>query len=250
MKLGITIRDYIGVGDKIQFSSLPENYYRHTGRKLVDISKSWIFDHNPFVVRDQNPDKTVELWNWPKQYEWPQADCGVYRSNAEIWAKLFTVPARLIRPRLYQFEEVTPYEKRKDILFHVTGRSNGKLPDRIISHVLDKYSGTGRLYQIGLAGDDIGIKRFCTPTLWDLARVISGASMVISVDSGPCWIAACYPDVIVKRIRLKETDGAKNFQELIPLERDNFHSHWDDRAFQTYCDRNEDTGFMQSYLKV
>jgi hypothetical protein len=71
--IGVTIRKTIGVGDTVQFSSLPENYFKATGNRLLDVSKSWIYDFNPFVLRDESivPEKVVELWNFPQVDPWP-----------------------------------------------------------------------------------------------------------------------------------------------------------------------------------
>jgi hypothetical protein len=36
-------------------------------RQVIDVDRSWIFDHNPLVVRDIELDSVVNLWNeqWP-----------------------------------------------------------------------------------------------------------------------------------------------------------------------------------------
>lgn len=253
--IGITVADRIGIGDAVQFASLPENYFRETGEKLVDCSKHWMFDHNPYVLRDvdrREIARVQELWNYgPKQYEWPIATAGFYRSNSEIWARLFGVMRpKLARPRLYRYETY-PFEDREMILFHPCGKSHGQLPDAIIEHVIKKYSPTGCLYQVGSERDpSFGIPRLPTPTLWDLAREISQARLFIGADSGPSWIAACYPDVVVKKVRTREVHGERPYHDWLPLERANVHAHWDDRAFQIYNKTEDDVGFMQSYLKL
>lgn len=248
--IGVTIRDNIGIGDKVQFSSLPENYFRATGQKLVDVSRAWIFDHNPFVVRGVTPEKAVELWNFPKKWEWPRPRAAVYQSNAEIWSRLFGATPALIRPRLYRYEDF-PYHEREMILFQTHGKSHGTMPDYVIEHVLKKYGPTKRLYHVGLPSDpDYGIPKIKTPTLWDLVAVISRAQMLIGPDSGPAWIAACYPDVLVKKVRLRNVHGYKPFDEWVPLEIDNIHSHWDDRAFMVYNKFEDDIGFTMTYRKL
>ena len=249
---GISIKKTIGVGDALQFSSVPENYFRATGRKIYDVSKPWFFDHNPYVCRDPNekPVKVIEMWNFsPTQYQWPRPRQAMqYLSNAEIWAAVWGVPMRLNRPRLYKFEDY-PFEKREMILLHTHGRSHGEMPKEIIDHVLAKYKLTGNLIHIGLPTDPyLGIPKAHTPTLWDLAELISRAKMLIGVDSGPIWVAACYPDVIVKKIRMRpDPDILKTWT---PLAIDNVHSHWDDRAFQAFNPTKEDIGFTSAYTKI
>lgn len=257
MSIGITIKSRIGIGDALQFSSLPENYFRATGERLIDLSQPWFFDHNPFVMRDskQPPNKTVEMWNFsPKQWDWPhprsEDEPQVYQCNAEIWASLFKVPLTLNRPRLYMYEDYA-YEKRQTVLLHTMGKSHGEMPEHIIEHVFRKYRGC-KLVHIGLEAapliKKLGIECIVTPTMWDLAKVISEAKMLIGLDSGPAWIAACYPDVVVKKIRMKPTP--EHFKNWIPLNIGNIHSHWDDRCHQIFNPTDVDIGFTSSYRKI
>lgn len=250
---GISIRKNIGVGDALQFSSVPENYYRATGKMLVDVSEHWFFDHNPYVARKTEPElPVVELWNFgPTQRPWPRPRAEgkpqVYLSTAEIGATIMGVVPKLIRPRLYRFEDY-PFSKRETILLHTSGRSHGPMPKHIVDHVLHKYSGLP-LMQVGLPDEPhIGIPKIVTETLWDLAEVISKARMFIGVDSGPSWVAACYPDVISKKVRTKP--ALEEFPNRIPLNIDDVHSHWDDRLFQIYNVSEDDCGFTQSYKKL
>lgn len=251
MLTGITIKSHIGMGDGLQFSSLPENYYRSTGERLVDLSKPWFFDYNPFVLRDilTKPAKTVELWNYsPRQYVLPRVrPHGVYLSNAEIYASVFKAKTFLNRPRLYEFENA-PFENREMILLHTRGKSHGLMPKHVVEHVLKKYGPSKQLFSIGTDEPDYGIPKISTPTFWDLALVISQARMLIGVDSGPSWIAACYPDVVIKKLRTKpSTDALKTW---VPLAIDNVHSHWDDRCHQIFNVSDDDIGFTYSFRKL
>lgn len=254
-KLGIEIRHDIGIGDKLQFSSLPENYFRAKGSRLIDVSNAWIFDHNPFVLRGVKATDTRELWNFPQfePYMNPRlypTDPAVYLSNAEVIATRFKVPVILNRPRLYRFEDYA-FTQRHMILLQTHGKSHGILPDHIIDHVIKKYKSTGHLYHIGMPSDpDYGIRKLPTPTLWDLAELISKAKMVIGPDSGPSWIGACYPDVIVKKVRLLTVHGQKPQKDWVPLEIENIHSHWDDRLAQICNPTEDDVGFMPSYKRL
>lgn len=258
MSIGITLR-HCGLGDGLQFSSLPENYFNATGEKLVDVSRPWFFDHNPFVDREPRSVAEIdalrkfELWNFPTVYEWPKVRDSVYLSNAEIHGALFGVKnISLIRPRLYRFENY-PFEKRERILFHPFGKSNGPLPDHVIDHVVKKYHTTENLFQIGHSSEpDIGIPRIITDTFWDLAEVISQCSMLIGADSGPSWIAACYPDVRIKKIRRWTQFGIQVGvpEKWIPMDVKNHHSFWDDRAFEMFNTTDQDIGFTQSYRRI
>lgn len=247
---GFSIRP-VGIGDGIQFTSLPENYFKLTGGKLIDVSRPWYLDFNPYVERAATPDKIIELWNYPKRYEWPTVRDSVYLSNAEIHASIFGIKnPTLIRPRLYRYEDF-PFDKRNLILFHPFGNSHGSLPDQVIDHVIEKYQKTGRLVQIGLPTDpDLGLIRADTPDLWDLVKLISECRMLIGIDSGPAWIAACYPDVVVKKVRTKFQFGYCEPQDWIPLDVKNSHSFWDDRMFQIFNTFEDDVGFTQSYKRL
>lgn len=250
---GFTVKEKIGIGDKLQFSSLPENYFRHTGKKLVDVSKCWVFDHNPFVTRDTSGlEKVVELWNFaPTTYDWPDPreswQPKVYLSNAEISAGVFGVPVTLNRPRLYIHENF-PFHKREKILFLPSGKSHGEIPDYIVEHILKKYMPTKQLFQIGLSQRDFGIPKIETPDIWDLVKVISECRMLIAPDSGPTWIAACFPDVVVKKLRLRPSPD--QFKNWVPLDQKNIHSFWDDRCHQIFNPTQDDIGFTYSYRKI
>lgn len=251
--IGISIKSSIGLGDGLQFSSVPENYFKETGKKLYDVSKPWFFDHNPHVVRELTEplEKTVEMWNFsPHQWDWPRPRLeGVYLSNAEIWSLVLGVKnTRLNRPRLYRFEDVK-FKDREMILLQTQGKSHGAMPNHVVDHILEKYKPTKRLFHIGAKDPrDLGIPRIETPSFWDLASVISKSQMFIGLDSGPSWVAACYPDVICKKLRMKPTPEV--FRKWVPLAIDNIHSHWDDRCQQIFNPSENDVGFTSSYRRM
>lgn len=251
--IGISIKSTIGIGDGLQFSSLPENFYQSTGKRLYDVSKPWFFDHNPYITRELTEplEKTVEMWNFsPKQWDWPRPRLeGVYLSNAEIWASLFGIKNPMLnRPRLYHHEQFA-FKDREMILLHTHGKSHGIMPDPIIEHVLKKYGPTRRLYHVGPPNSrDLGIPYLQTKTLWDLAAIVSKAQIFIGMDSGPAWIAACYPDVLVKKLRTKP--AVESFRTWVPLAIDNIHAHWDDRCHQIFNPSEHDVGFTSSYRKI
>jgi hypothetical protein len=54
--------DANGIGDRIQWSSLPEAFYKWYGRKLIDVNRSWVFDNNPFVQRrDDSLNRKIKI---------------------------------------------------------------------------------------------------------------------------------------------------------------------------------------------
>jgi len=143
------------MGDKLQFSSFPENYHRNTGDKVIDLDNVWIFDHNPFVVRGEAPTSIVNLWTQP----WPQKTGlvtpaqfvarPIFFSIADRTACIFNQIAYLRHPRLYIHEDLPILEKR--VVIHTTGKLSAGIrraygedrarvfSEEIIDHIRRKY---------------------------------------------------------------------------------------------------------------
>ena len=49
--IGIDLRGSVGIGDKVQYSCIPEAFYKWYGIKLIDVHRCWVFDRNPYVRR-------------------------------------------------------------------------------------------------------------------------------------------------------------------------------------------------------
>lgn len=249
---GIWVSEKIGIGDAVQFTSVPENYFRQFGEKLADHNRHWVFDHNPYVDRvSEKVDESINLWdlhclNSPKEVNGRT----FFQSNAHAHARHFKYQIRLNRPRLYAHEHF-PFYQRNEILLHVKGRSHGQLPLQVVEHVLEKY-GIERITLIGSAADwiyDLPMPaRRETKNIWDLVALIARARMLIGPDSGPSWIAQCYPDVLVKKVRLLPSVEA--LHDWMPLEWCRLGSHWDDRSAMVYNPSDDDAGFTWSYRKI
>lgn len=246
--IGISVKLTIGIGDAIQFSSIPENCFRATGQMVIDETKHWIFDHNPYVIRDEKikPLKSHSMWNFNPRYT--PKDRHSFTSQMEQHCGNIGIPVSVRHPRLY-FNEDYPFHKRHKILLQTHGKSHGAMPDHVIEHVLKKYKDM-HLFHIGLPSDpDLGIPKIHTPTLWDLVKEVSEARMLIGMDSGPSWIAACYPDIIIKKLRTKPSlDVLKNW---VPLAANNIHAIWDDlQLHSVYNVSEDDVGFTSSYRRI
>lgn len=246
--IGISIKKTIGIGDALQFSSVPENYFRHTKKLLYDVSQPWFFDHNPYISRspDIKPSSVIEMWNYNNPTPKPRNT--VFTCMAERHGMVVGVPYPVMKyPRLYRFEEF-PFKKREMILVHTVGVSHNKMPDHVIDHILKKYKDLP-MAQIGLPGEpDIGIPKIKTETMWDLAKVISEARIFIGMDSGPSWVACCYPDIVVKKVRNKPSLDV--MKDWVPLMGANIHSYWDDRMFSVHNISEDDVGFTSSYRRI
>ena len=71
-----------GIGEKLQFACLPENYFRNFGEKVADLNRSWVFDYNPYVTREfKNEEITDVKYLWMIQF--PAEDYLVWRASDE-----------------------------------------------------------------------------------------------------------------------------------------------------------------------
>lgn len=249
------MHDCPGLGDALQFTSLPENYFAHTGAKLIDVDKYWAFDHNPYVVRDVTPDK---IWRpWKDRHPLPPGQRPTYLSIAERNCMAVGIPCVLRHPRLYKDEDIVPTGKQ--LILHTTGAwkpraylgedREKKLSPAIIEHILKTYKGYD-IVQIGGAEDEKipGTIDLRGQPLWTVAGWIAASPLYIGADSGPAWIASCYPRVFLKKILMQwPAEYLKNFT---PMWIGDSNSHWYDRG-ATYFNRTEqDVGVTYSYLKL
>ena len=263
--VGITLGKALGMGDKLQFSSFPENYFRNTGEKVIDLDCSWIFDHNPFVVRGQAPGHVLDLWAAPWRQKVSPVPPNeffqkpVFFSQADRTCSIFNHMAYLRHPRLYINENEEVLNKR--VVVHTTGArlapiqfNEGEdrkrvLPEEIIAHIKRSFSGW-EILQVGLSDDlDAGVTDCRGADIWEVVRLISRAAMFIGVDSGPSWIAACYPKIFKKKVLVQYPPEflAKSF---VPMHLLRPHQHWHDSSFLYFNRTLFDAGVTYSYLKL
>ncbi len=249
MKTGLTLSAASGIGDRVIFTSFPENFYAATGSKLIDIDNIWCFDFNPFVIRGQTPDKVLNPWETPLPERPPQGR-PVWHSVAERTMVQFGLdPRRLVvrHPRLYRYEDEP---KRHRLVVHTTGVTRGQFHAKVISHIAQKYAGW-EFVQVGGKGDvDFpGAVDLREAELWEVARTIAGAEVFIGVCSGPSWIAAAYPSTWSKKI-LMHLSEFELTGPITPMAFVDKHWQWFDSSF-TYFNRTEqDLGFTYSYRKL
>jgi len=239
------VREQIGIGDGVQFSSVPENYFHATGNMLTVESRNWFYDHNPYVSRTAVPiDGRILLWERLTQDAMPDPLSGdTYSCNAEIHCAMIGLEKiSLKRPRLYRYENLHQCER---IVFHPHGISQGTMPKQVVDHVIAKYG--DRLVQIGKEHETQFISDCYYPAdMWDLARFIAQSSGFIGMSSGPSWIAACYPKVWNKVVRYSRPDPKR-----IPLSNKNLDSLWDDvTIFDFYNATENDVGFTKGFRGI
>lgn len=154
--IGLKLHDYLGVGDRIQFTHIPENIFKLTGEKVCDISNSWIFDQNPYIERNIAPEKITKILDlWEISHNFTAEN---FKSHAErffIWYNKefktnFQNPP-LRHPRLYigEDKEINPNR----VLVHTTGKSEvTSISDEVIEGISKNYKNY-EIIQIGGVND-------------------------------------------------------------------------------------------------
>lgn len=239
-----------GIGDKIQFSSLPENFFLATGKKLIDVSKSWVFDTNPYVDRDIQPDIIIDLWGESIRYnERISPHIGDYKfwGVSHKACGMFGIPCTIRHPRLYRYEdeEIDPCR----IVVHTNAISEGGImPDCYLEQVIARYK-YYHIIQVGGKNDrntPNPIIDFRGASIEESIKLIAGSAMFIGVNSSMMNIANCYPRVR-KKIALTQfsEEQLKSFE---PASLD--HSIWLDYNCEYYTPLAYDVGCTMSYKKI
>lgn len=241
--IGIQVDNFLGIGDAIQFSHIPENLYLNTGEKTYDVSNSWVFDHNPYVIRNRIP-SDVPIFNmWNMSHNFPKYG---FNSHAERFFLYFnnimstSYKPFLRHPRLYYNENGIINTKR--ILIHTTGKSEIiPMQDFVIDHIQKVYNDF-EIMQIGGREDKQSpFKKMLGLNLWDTAKLISESMIFIGVNSGMMNIANCYPRVI-KKILLPN-----NASTFLPMSKNN---EWFDHGNMYFNNTKQDIGATFSYTKL
>jgi len=248
-KIGITIPEGLGIGDKVQFCHIPENFYKNYGVKLIDVSNCWVFDKNPYIERGVNPDKVLDLWSLPYNN-------GDYLNRVEFFNSVLKFSKIYCRStRLYKYEDPSNVIHNK-VCIHAQGKSSGHtLSKEIIEKIKERYSKYD-IYQIGGQQDiDCGLIDCRGSSMWETVKHIATSAIFIGVNSGPMNIANCYPHINKKLILLTEK-GHHNVsvEELeknaAPLWSGNHYFNWVDYGWQYYNDTAIDIGITYTYNKI
>jgi hypothetical protein len=231
-----------GIGDQVMTSSFPENFFKNYGIKLIDISKCWIFDHNPYTERDINADvilnhlsTQIDIINKKTRYNW--------KSDAEELCYNFNLPKMFLRrPRLYKYEDSIT---QKDlVVVHTTGRTVGSMSDHVIEQIKKNYDGYD-IVQIGFDSDvQTPFKKLLNLNKWETAEIISKAAIFIGVNSGFYHIANCYPKVrkkiVLQELGKEQLEGFKPKMQSISTE-------WYDYNIEYFNTSEIDIGATNSY---
>lgn len=275
-KIGI-VNSGGGIGDKIQFTSMPENYYYSFGKKLVDLQHLWVYDHNPYVERlgpnnggvmDGTVGVAIDLYKNQLFFKEGDKPCiGLikfqdeksYVSQPDRFKQLFSISrVRLRHPRLYRFEELQG-EKLGIVTVHTTGKSEGgEMPDHVIDQIAQNYKSYS-IYQVGGSSDkDTPFIDRRGLGMWESAQLIASSQIFIGVNSSMMNIAQCYPRVNRKLILIENNESLKtsHFDSYKPLcqyledDESGVSSMWVDYNWQYYNVHDHDMGITYSYKKL
>lgn len=247
--LGIIIPNGLGIGDKVQFCHIPENFYKNYGHKLIDVNKSWIFDYNPYVDRDIKPEKNLNPWLLPYKCE---AD---YLNRADFFNSVFKFPQIYCRsPRLYKYEDSSNVIPNK-VCIHSQGVSNNHtFSKEIIEKIKERYHKYD-IYQIGGHQDvDCRVIDSRGLSMWEMVDHIATSAIFIGVNSGPMNVANCYPHInkkiIIRTNREHEVSKEDLEKASKPLQMCKSYFSWVDYGWQYYNDTEVDIGITYSYNKI
>lgn len=242
--IGLILHEYLGIGDKIQFTHIPENIFKSTGKKIFDISNSWVFDNNPYVERNilsETVDLTIDLWLFSQQM--PRDG---FKSHADRFFQCFNklynfnIEPMLRHPRLYLYENE---EIRPDrVIVHTTGKSEiMPLNEKVIQAIQNNYKNYEIIQIGGYEDKPTPFKKMLGLNFFDTAKLIATSSIFIGVNSGMMNIANCYPRVN-KKILIP-----RNLDIFCPMSNDNV---WFDHGTTFFNYTEQDYGATFSYLKI
>ena len=262
-----------GIGDLVVLSAVPENYYKYFHKKLVDTNKSWIFDYNPYVIRNVETHSNVFGKAFPHTHFFvPHEDGGyvpaadmvndhfledkntILSSKQQIFCEKFGIKRISCRgPRLYRYEDPS-LVKKDQVVIHAHGDSTEeRIDDNVIKHIKERYA-SYKLIQVGGNDDpDLGIIDRRGLNWWAVVELIATSAIFIGVNSGPMNIANCYPH-INKKLIINTKQNAYNetmVEAFYPLATQIAGSMgWMDYGWQYYNDTEFDLGATYSYEKI
>ena len=262
----------IGLGDILQMSPIPENHYKYFKKKLVDTNKSWIFDHNPYVLRDVETESNIfskthshihgfnlkDGKYTPAQKTVINLDLKdpnmILSSRQQIYCEKFGIKEVACRnTRLYKYEDPSEVKKDQVVIHGHSTSTKESIDEDVMKHIKQRYA-SYKLIQVGGKGDpDLGIIDRRGLNWWAVVELIARSAIFIGVNSGPMNIANCYPHINKKVIiNTKQTMFTQDMVEAFyPLGGHvDHHFQWLDYGWQYYNDTEFDLGATYSYEKI
>lgn len=246
-------------GDLLSRSSLPENYYRNTGEKLININNLEFFKYNPFCLQgsDIHPNtlsrvEVRDIW----RFTVPNADLNQnFKTMAHgICAKWRLEKCYKTNPDIYLYHEFETNKIPRSICVAPQGQTVGCVPIHILNFIRNKYP-SHNLFQIGLKTDvdanvdfdrrEIGFFESC--------KLVAECETMITIDSLPMWIARMYPSVRLKVILVNKDE--EECRKFLPLgypfdEKENRWFSWIELNTEYYNVFERDIGCTRSFLSI
>tara|TARA_B100000424_G_scaffold232791_1_gene195775 strand:+ start:9459 stop:10232 length:774 start_codon:yes stop_codon:yes gene_type:complete len=247
------IKKYNAMGDWLVASSFPENIFKLTNEKVIDVYKSWVFDHNPYVVRNEEPERIIDIM--PAWFKYSRSSPIIYSFSDSLVTMFSNYRGQppLRHPRLYKYEDLDMIPNR--IVLHIDGSHDKPTPrlmdEEVINFILDKYKNYD-IIQVGGKNDRVidGITNLLGMDYWETVKIISQCAMFIGVDSGPLHIAQAYPKINRKMIVTKaqfESDWPEHYWPMNPNDNYSFWYDWDINYFNEF---DRDVGVTTSYKDI
>tara|TARA_B100000287_G_C20609270_1_gene771370 strand:- start:435 stop:1421 length:987 start_codon:yes stop_codon:yes gene_type:complete len=271
------------IGDRLNRSHFPENFYRNYGKKLIDILEDEMFDHNPYLIRGEKPEVVYDtLLPYPlkgrlKQYPlndflpaemYRDLPVGTVSSMADVCNYFFdsNMKTYLRHPRLYKYEDIET--KQNKVVINTQGNvvCTG-FNSNTFEVILENYKNY-EIVQIGGEHDCYieheKIERKLNLPFWESAKEIAEAAIYIGVLTGPYEIAKCYPKVRKKIILFQHplyTDyditqyngerwDINDLERFHPGHRNFLEFQWCDHNTEYYNEHDYDIGVTMSYKKI
>jgi hypothetical protein len=240
------IRDYdFGIGDAVIKSSFPENFFLNYNQKVIDIEKKWIFDYNPYVQRDVEPDEVlsflrnqIEIINQGKRIS--------HASHAAEYCHNFSLPKCFLkRPRLYRYEDLPTIKDQ--VVVHIKGKTVGFMPEEVRKQISKNYIDY-KIIQIGMPDEPLieNAQDARGLSVWDTTKIIASSPIFIGVNSGFHHISKAYPKVRSKLILEISEDRILDFRPMDIKKQ----FEWFEFGLEFYNCSNYDIGITDSYLKI
>lgn len=244
-------------GDLLAQTSLPENYFKNTGEKLIGMDNHHFFDYNPFVIqaRDVHPNtlnrvEVRDIW----RYIAPNVgrdgnDKTMAHQKCRWWGlnKCYKT-----NPDIYLYHEFETNKFPRSICIAPQGQTNGCIPLFVLNFIREKYR-SHHLFQIGLKKDvdanvdfdrrEIGFFESC--------KLIAECETMITVDSLPMWMCKMYPSTRLKIILAnKSEEECEKFMPIGFPNDDNHWSGWIECGAEYYNCFDQNMGITKSYLDI
>ena len=245
------------LGDQICRTSLPENFFKNTGDKLINFGVPF-FENNPYVIHSESVHPNT-LSRVEKRSLWNYTVGNVCTANSktmahEICKNWGLEKTYLTKPRLYIYEEIKPYPR--SLVINTTGSNQGAIPLHVLNMITEKYKKTHWITQIGSVHDiDCECDSDARGKTWqESARIIAESEIFIGVCSFCMWLANCYN--IRKKIILvnKNKERCENFWPRVFTNEhlDNPFDTWIEwsSGLEVYNTFKEDLGMTRSYLEI